>query len=132
GAVWRLLQIYLELKGEGYFLFEFDAVGRPVELWPMPPNWVQQTPYLGHPFYEIKSTDGQIRQIPVDDIFCMKNLNPLDPYKRGLGAAEALADEIETDEYAAKFQKKFFYNDATPALLITAPGIQPNQRQRFY
>ena len=132
GAVWRLLQIYLELKGEGYFLFEFDAVGRPVELWPMPPNWVQQTPYLGHPFYEIKSTDGQIRQIPVDDIFCMKNLNPLDPYKRGLGAAEALADEIETDEYAAKFQKKFFYNDATPALLITAPGIQSNQRQRFY
>ena len=132
GAVWRLLQIYLELKGEGYFLFEFDAVGRPVELWPMPPNWVQQTPYLGHPFYEIKSTDGQIRQIPVDDIFCMKNLNPLDPYKRGLGAAEALADEIETDEYAAKFQKKFFYNDATPALLITAPGIQTNQRKRFY
>ena len=45
---------------------------------------VQQTPYLGHPFYEIKSTDGQIRQIPVDDVFCMKNLNPLDPYKRGL------------------------------------------------
>ena len=132
GAVWRLLQIYLELKGEGYFLFEFDAMGRPVELWPMPPHWVQQTPYLGHPFYEIKSTDGQIRQIPVDDVFCMKNLNPLDPYKRGLGAAEALADEIETDEYAAKFQKKFFYNDATPALLITAPGIQTNQRKRFY
>ena len=25
-ACWRLLQIYLELKGEGYFLYEFDAV----------------------------------------------------------------------------------------------------------
>ena len=62
---------------------------------PCRPTGVQQTPYLGHPFYEIKSTDGQIRQIPVDDVFCMKNLNPLDPYKRGLGAAEALADEIE-------------------------------------
>lgn len=131
GAVWRLLQIYLELKGEGYFLFEFDAVGRPVELWPMPPHWVQQTPYLGHPFYEIKSTDGQIRQIPVDDVFCMKNLNPLDPYKRGLGAAEALADEIETDEYAAKFQKKFFYNDATPSTLISMPGSSRDQRKRF-
>ena len=131
GAVWRLLQIYLELKGEGYFLFEFDAVGRPVELWPMPPHWVQQTPYLGHSFYEIKSTDGQIRQIPVDDVFCMKNLNPLDPYKRGLGAAEALADEIETDEYAAKFQKKFFYNDATPSTLISMPGSSRDQRKRF-
>ena len=131
GAVWRLLQIYLDLKGEGYFLFEFDAMGRPVELWPMPPNWVQQTPYLGHPFYEIKSTDGQIRQIPVDDIFFMKNLDPLDPYKRGLGEAEALADEIETDEYAAKFQKKFFYNDATPSTLISMPGSSRDQRKRF-
>lgn len=131
GAVWRLLQIYLDLKGEGYFLFEFDAMGRPVELWPMPPNWVQQTPYLGHPFYEIKSTDGQIRQIPVDDIFFMKNLDPLDPYKRGLGEAEALADEIETDEYAAKFQKKFFYNDATPSTLISMPGSSGDQRKRF-
>ena len=131
GAVWRLFQIYLDLKGEGYFIYEFDAAGRPVELWPLPPNWVQRTPYLGYPFYEIKSTDGLVRQIPVDDVFCMKNLNPLDPYKRGLGPAEALADEIETDEYAAKFQKKFFYNDATPSTLVSMPGSTKPQRERF-
>ena len=122
GACWRLQQIYLELKGEGYFVYEFDALGRPVELWPLPTHWVQQTPYVGYPYYEIRTTGGLIRQIPVDDIFCMKELNPLDPYKRGLGAAESLADEIETDEYAAKFQKKFFYNDATPTTLISMPG----------
>lgn len=61
----------------------------------------------------------------------MKSLNPLDPYKRGLGAAEALADEIETDEYATKFQKKFFYNDATPSTLISMPGSTKEQRKRF-
>ena len=87
GACWRLQQIYLELKGEGYFVYEFDALGRPVELWPLPTHWVQQTPYVGYPYYEIRTTGGLIRQIPVDDIFCMKELNPLDPYKRGLGAA---------------------------------------------
>ena len=130
-ACWRLLQIYLELKGEGYFLMEFDALGRPVELWPLPTHWVQQTPYLEHPFYEIRTTGGLIRQIPVDDVFCMKDLNPLDPYKRGLGSAEALADEVETDEYAAKFQKKFFYNDATPATLISMPKSSDEQRRRF-
>ena len=91
-ACWRLLQIYLGLKGEGYFLYEFDGAGRPVELWPMPSNWVQQTPYLGHPYYEIMTAGGTIHQIPVDDVFCMRDLNPLDPYKRWLGAAEALAD----------------------------------------
>lgn len=131
GACWRLQQIYLELKGEGYFVYEFDALGRPVELWPLPTHWVQQTPYVGYPYYEIRTTGGLIRQIPVDDIFCMKELNPLDPYKRGLGAAESLADEIETDEYAAKFQKKFFYNDATPTTLISMPGSNKDQRDRF-
>lgn len=104
GACWRLQQIYLELKGEGYFVYEFDALGRPVELWPLPTHWVQQTPYVGYPYYEIRTTGGLIRQIPVDDIFCMKELNPLDPYKRGLGAAESLADEIETDEYGPRVQ----------------------------
>ena len=130
-ACWRLLQIYLELKGEGYFVFEFDALGRPAEIWPLPTSWVQQTPYLGHPFYEIKTTGGLIRNIPVDDVFCMMELNPLDPYKRGLGPAEALADEIETDEYAAKFQKRFFFNDATPATLISMPNSKREQRERF-
>ena len=54
-------------------------------------------------------------------MFVMKDLNPLDPFKRGLGQSEALADEIETDEYAAKFQKRFFFNDATPNLVIGMP-----------
>lgn len=50
GACWRLQQIYLELKGEGYFVYEFDALGRPVELWPSlhigcsrPPMWATPT-----------------------------------------------------------------------------------------
>lgn len=130
-ACWRLLQIYLELKGEGYFVYEFDAAGRPAEIWPLPTSWVQETPYIGHPYYEVKTTSGNILQVPVDDVFYMKELNPLDPYKRGLGSAEALADEIETDEYAAKFQKKFFYNDATPSTLIAMPGSSKDQRARF-
>lgn len=74
GACWRLQQIYLELKGEGYFVYEFDALGRPVELWPLPTHWVQQTPYVGYPYYEIRTTGGLIRQIPVDDIFCIEDL----------------------------------------------------------
>lgn len=64
-------------------------------------------------------------------MFVMKTLNPLDPFRRGLGQAEAIADEIEIDEYAAKFQKKFFYNDATPSLLVGMPGSAKEDRDRF-
>ena len=65
------------------------------------------TPYLDHPYYTVRLTNGLLMNVSVDDMFVMKDLNPIDPFKRGLGQAEALADEIETDEYAAKFQKRF-------------------------
>lgn len=130
-ALWRLLEIYLMLKGEGYFAMEKDALGRPVEIWPVPTHWVQMTPYVGNPFYTVRLTNGTLTQISVDDMFVMKDLNPADPYKRGHGQAEPLADEIETDEYAAKFQKKFFYNDATPNLIIAMPKSTDEQRTRF-
>ena len=50
-ALWRLLEIYLKLKGEGYFIMEKSPLGVPVELWPVPVHWVQMTPYLDHPYY---------------------------------------------------------------------------------
>ena len=130
-ALWRLLEIYLKLKGEGYFIIERDEAGRPAELWPVPTHWVQQTPYLDHPFYSVRLTSGVIMPVSVDDMFVMKDLNPVDPFRRGLGQAEALADEIETDEYAAKFQKRFFFNDATPNLVIAMPKSTEEQRKRF-
>jgi len=40
---------------------------------------------------------NQIRQIPTGG---------------GAGVAEALADELDTDEFAAKFTKSFFFNRA--------------------
>lgn len=130
-ALWRLLEIYLKLKGEGYFIMERDELGRPAELWPVPTHWVQMTPYQGFPYYTVRLTNGQLMEVPVDDMFVMKDLDPYDPFKRGLGQSEALADEIETDEYAAKFQKRFFFNDATPNIIIGMPKSTEEQRKRF-
>lgn len=130
-ALWRLLEIYLKLKGEGYFIMERDEFRRPAELWPVPTHWVQMTPYQGFPYYTVRLTNGQLMEVPVDDMFVMKDLDPYDPFKRGLGQSEALADEIETDEYAAKFQKRFFFNDATPNIIIGMPKSTEEQRKRF-
>lgn len=130
-ALWRLQSNYLLLKGEGYFIIERYDNGYPAELWPVPTQWVQMTPYQGFPFYTIRTTEGGLMDVSVDDMFVMKDLNPLDPYKRGLGQAEPIADEIEIDEYAAKFQKKFFFNDATPNLIVSMPGASDEQQSRF-
>ena len=130
-AVWRLHEIYLMLVGESFFLIERDRLGYPVELWNVPPHWVKMTPYLGSPTYQIVSPGGLSMDIPVDDMFVMKQLNPLDPFMRGLGIAESIADEVEIDEYAAQFQKRFFYNDATPPVVFTMPNATPEQRDAF-
>ena len=130
-AIWRLHEIYLMLVGEGFFLIERDEIGRPVEFWNVPPHWVKMTPYLGNPNYQIVSPGGLSMNIPVDDMFVMKQLNPLDPFMRGLGIAESIADEVEIDEYAAMFQKRFFYNDATPPTVFIMPDATPEQRDAF-
>lgn len=130
-AIWRLHEIYLLLVGESFFLIERDDHGRPIELWNVPPHWVKMTPYLGSPTYTITSPGGLTMTVPVDDMFVMKQLNPLDPFMRGLGVAESIADEVEIDEYAAKFQKRFFYNDATPPVVFLMPDATSDQRDAF-
>ena len=130
-AMWRLHEIYLMLVGESYFLIERNESGMPVELWNVPPHWVKATPYLGSPKYSIVSPGGLNMTVPVDDMFVMKQLNPLDPFMRGLGIAESIADEVEIDEYAAKFQKRFFYNDATPPVVFSMPNATKEQRDAF-
>ena len=48
---------------------------------------VQMTPYQGFPFYRVRVTDGSVMDVSVDDMFVMRDLNPvsythLDVYKR--------------------------------------------------
>ena len=130
-AMWRLHEIYLMLVGESFMLIERDEKGKPVELWVVPPHWVKMTPHLGSPTYTIVSPGGITMTVPVDDMFVMKQLNPYDPFMRGLGTAESIADEVEIDEYAAKFQKRFFYNDATPPVVFLMPDASREQRDEF-
>lgn len=66
-ALWNLFEIYLKLKGEGYFIVEKDVLGRPAELWPVPTHWVQMTPYLDHPYYTVRLTNGTLMEVSVDD-----------------------------------------------------------------
>ena len=130
-ALWKLHETYMLIKGEGAAIIERDPAGYPTELWPIPPHWMIDIPRLDFPCYIIRSRDGLQMPVPAEDVFLTRQLNPLDPYGRGLGDAEAVADEIETDEYMAKWAKKFFFNDATPPVLMSAPGITKDEYDRF-
>jgi len=45
--------------------------------------------------------------------------------------AEALADELDTDEFAAKFTKSFFFNRARPDLVIFRKDLDREEAKRL-
>ena len=130
-ALWRVMEVMGLLKGDQYAVIERGRGNAPVELWPVPPHWVAEVPSQIKPYYVIRANNGLQKDIPIEDMFVIRDLDPLNPYARGLGVAEGIADEVETDEFMAKYAKAFFFNSATPPTIITMPGSTDEDEKRF-
>ncbi len=116
-VVRRLGQIYQELKGEQFYALDFNAAGIPVARWPIPTHWVRKTPDPAQPWFEINFL-GTWERIPEAAILWICDPDPENPYSRGTGIGETLADEWETDEHAAKHLNAWFKNHAMASHLI--------------
>lgn len=126
----QLTQQHLDLVGEAFWLKERNGAGKPVVFWPLPPNWVIGTPTPAHPFFRVSFRAWQ-GEIPDTEILWIADPDPTNPYGRGSGTGRALADELETDEYAAKHTKSWFYNRARPDLVISGDGLRPEDTARL-
>ena len=124
--VLHLTQSWLDLAGDGFWILERNAQGVPVQAWPAPPHWCMATPTAALPWFRFSHGTFQ-GMVPQADVVWWKEPNPEEPYGRGTGTALALADEIDTDEYAAKRTKAFFFNGGTPEIIVTAEGMSPEQ-----
>jgi HK97 family phage portal protein len=120
-AVWKVSQAHLDLVGETFWLKERNGAGAPVAYWPLPPHWVIDTPSVSSRFYQVSFRAWQ-GDIPDSEIVWFKDPDPANPYGRGSGTAQALADELESDEYAAKHVKQFFFNRAKPDFMVYPKG----------
>jgi phage portal protein BeeE len=124
-ALWKLHSIYLDLVGDSFFLL--NRRGTVITgLWPIPPTWVQQLPDTSKPpterTYRIALRTGSY-EIPAANMIHIRNHDPLDPLGRGVGAGFALGDELDTDEYAARFSKNLLYNNALPGAIVGVKGM---------
>lgn len=118
----RLQQVYYEVNGEAYYLIDrAHPGGPPIGLWPVPPAWILRTPTIENRTFKVNFR-GWHSDIPESEILWHVDPNPVNPYGRGSGTAMALADELDTDEYAAKFVKSRFYNRALPDVIVWPKG----------
>ena len=94
------------LVGEAYLLKIRQPNGKVIGLQPVAPSWVVQTPSATAKYWEIYplgTAGGNSIYVPVEDVICFKDIDLNDPYGRGRGTSEAIGDEIQTDEYSAKY-----------------------------
>jgi SPP1 gp7 family putative phage head morphogenesis protein len=118
--------VHRRLVGEFFWLKIRDERGHIVSLLPVPAAWVPKKPTVGdHSYlvYPYGVTASKALTVLPQDIVWFKDPDMSDPYGNGRGSTEAIADEIETDEYAAKYQKNYFHNDAMPPYIVSGEGI---------
>ena len=128
-----LTQAWLDVVGECGWLIEKTGRGKPAEAWPIPPHWIYSTPTELKPYFEIYLSEDVsiLYRIEPEDFIYFHSPMLVNPYGRGIGNVQQIGDEIETDEFMAKYSKRFFYNDATPPILIMADGANDTQKERL-
>ena len=124
-AVLKTLQTHVDLSGDGFLGIGRNRLGRPTDIWVLPPHWIAETPTPDRPRYRVSHRAWQA-DIPSSEIIWIKEADPLDPYSRGSGLGRVLADEIETAEYLSAFTKSFFYNGAKPDMVVFPKSLGPH------
>lgn len=129
-ANFQTLQQHSDLVGEGFLLKERNGLGKPSTLWAIPPIWVKRTPAPGYEFF-LLTINGIETEIPMSEMLWFKDPNPADPFGRGSGISQSLADELSADEHASKHIADFFYNGARPDILVTAEDLNKGDTERL-
>jgi HK97 family phage portal protein len=127
-----LTSAHYDLTGDFLWMKARLRPGGPViGLLPIPSAWNPQKPTVGnHEFliYPYGVTAGTALHVPPEDVVWFKDPDISDPYSSGRGSSESIADEVQTDEFASKYQKNFFFNDAQPPFaLMTEDRLNEDQ-----
>lgn len=128
----QLLQMYLGLVGEAFIVLNFNSLGVPAEMWLASPQYMYIIPsretYISH--YEYRRDVGRLR-LEVPEVIHIKVPDPHNPY-RGLGTAQTISVDLESEKFATRYQQRLFYNDATPGIIIEYPEIpEKNERDKI-
>lgn len=110
---------WIDVVGEAFWIKERDARGkRVVALWPVPTHWVTRRPGNLDEFYHVLIGTTSIR-VAKEDMIWFRHPDLESPYSRGSSAGQAVADDVDIDEYAVQHINSFFHNRAMPDMIIS-------------
>lgn len=128
----ELTQLHMDLAGKAYWYLPKNSLGVPGEVWIMPPHLMRIVPsekefITGYIF--LNGTE----QVPFDksEIIRFSMPDPMNPYG-GIGYAQPAAVELDSEAYAGRWNRNFFYNSArADAVLETEGNLSKEQYEQL-
>jgi len=107
--------IYNELIGESFWALNLNALGEPAEIVLPYPHKMSVVPAREFPFVRgyVYGTGNEAIPFDPNEIIHFKFPNPLNQY-RGLGQAQAIGIELDSELYSSQWIRQFFFNSARP------------------
>jgi len=108
----ELHQLHSDLAGKAFWYLPRGQLGVPTEVWLLPPDKMRIVP-SGKDFIKGYTLTIGTEKIPFtkDEIIWFPMPDPLNPYG-GVGYAQAAAIELDSEDYAGRWNRNFFYNSA--------------------
>lgn len=125
----KVTELHVDFVGDAFWLKERNGLDTPSGYWPIPPQWVMETPTVDKPTFRF-GYKGWQATVPMSEVFWLHEPAPANPYTRGTGIGWTLGDEIQVDEYAAKMAAAFFFNRARPDFVF-ATGLSEDETKRL-
>lgn len=129
--LFELTQLYLDLLGESFWVFSLNKLRLPGEIWIAPPYRMKVLPDKRNFIagYEYQNGTNTIRFNP-DEVLYIRVPDPGNPY-RGVGPVQAISADIDIEQFTREWERRFFYNSATPVGILNIPGAEDESLQRF-
>lgn len=122
----QTVQQHLDLTGEAWIVLKYKTGPKggdlrnlgPSEMWTMRPDRVTVKKDHDNFLVGYEYTLGE-EKVPLnkDEVIQLKMPSPIDPY-RGQGPVQAIMTDLDSQKYAAEFNRNFFINSAEPGGII--------------
>jgi HK97 family phage portal protein len=128
----ELTQMYMDLVGKCFWYIAKDRAGRPSQIWVISPLNMTIIPdkdnYIQGYIYQ---AGAQRVPLSTDEVIMFKYQDPNNPYD-GVSPANAAAVPLESDKFAATWNRNFFYNNAEPQGIVSFPdGVEEDDFQAW-